>query len=700
MSPKQISMLAAEVSGGSLIRHRFTAPGEDPFAAVDWASRMVTLRDPDGRAAVAADEVEAPVSWSGTAVATVARRYLGRLPDGTPERSVRALVERVVNTIGGWAQASGHTPSDGERAALEAELAALVLTQRAAFATPVWLNVGLEQQPFTSACFILETDDSIRALLDWNAREGLIFQQGGGAGVNLSKVRSSREPVSRGGLASGPVSFMRAADAWAATIRSGGRARRGAKMVVLDADHPDVLEFIACKAREEERGAALLSAGYEAEEAMRSLAFQNTTHAVRVSDAFMQAAADGGQWTLRAVTTGEVLEVLPARDVLRACAEAAWRCGDPGLQFSGAIERWHTCPRSGPITASNPCGEFLHVGESACNLATLNLLAFLREDRTFDVEGFADAVELLVLAQDAIVDGSAYPTERIEQSVRRLRPIGVGYANLAALLLTLGIAYDSQEGRAWAAAITALMTGAAYRRSAELARVLGPFEEFERNREPMLEVLARHRDAADRIGPEAPAEILAAAHQAWEQALSEGAAHGLRNAQTTLIPPTGTVSLMLDCESTGIEPYYALAGRKRFADGGEMHFASRAIADGLLTLGYSTHALEELGEYAIDHGHLAGAPALRGGDAAVVQTASGPDPVPVSGHLGMVAAVQPLLSGGVSKTLNLPAETTPETIESVFLDAWRMGLKSIAVYRQGSKIVQPLHATGSGEDRV
>jgi ribonucleotide reductase alpha subunit len=429
MSPKQISMLAAGVSGGWLIRHRFTAPGEDPFAAVDWGFRVVTLRDPDGWAAVAADEVEAPVSWSGTAVATVAtvaRRYLGRLPDGTPERSVRALVERVVNTIGGWAQASGHTPSDGERAVLEAELAALVLTQRAAFATPVWLNVGLEQHPFTSACFILETDDSIRALLDWNAREGLIFQQGGGAGVNLSKVRSSREPVSRGGLASGPVSFMRAADAWAATIRSGGRARRGAKMVVLDADHP------------------------------------------------------------------------------------------------------------------------------------------------------------------------------------------------------------------------------------------------------------------------------AAAYQVWEQALSEGAAHGLRNAQTTLIPPTGTVSLMLDCESTGIEPYYALAGRKRFADGGEMHFASRAIADGLLKLGYSTHALEELGEYAIDHGHLTGAPALRGGDAAVVQTASGPDPVPVSGHLGMVAAVQPLLSGGVSKTLNLPAETTPETIESVFLDAWRKGLKSIAVYRQGSKIVQPLHAR---EDR-
>ncbi len=675
---------------GSDLPRMFTVEGQDPFAVVEWGTRSVAVRSADGQVAFACERVEAPTSWSSTAVATVARRYFARRADGSQEHSVRQLVERVAGAIGGWAQASGQACDEGRRAALEAELTALVLSQRGTFATPVWLNVGVEPEPFTSACFILETEDSIRALLDWNAREGVIFQQGGGTGVNLSGVRSSREPVSRGGLASGPVSFMRAADAWAGTIRSGGRARRGAKMVVLDAEHPDVLEFIACKAREEEHGAALVAAGFQPQEAVASLAFQNATHAMRVSDEFMRAATDDREWALRAVTSGEVVETLPARELLRACAQAAWVCGDPGLQFADTIARWHTCPRSGPITASNPCGEFLHVGESACNLATLNLLAFLREDRSFEVEAFVHAVELLVLAQDAIVDGSSYPTGRIAEGARRFRPIGIGYANLAALLLTLGIAYDSVEGRAWAAAITALMTGAAYRRSARLAAALGPFAEFAGNREPMLAVLAAHRDAAARIGREAPADVLAAVLGAWDDVVAEGAAHGLRNAQTTLIAPTGTVSLMLDCESTGIEPYYALAGRRHLVDGGELHFQSRAVVDGLLALGYSTHALEELGEHALDHGHLVGAPALRAAHAAVFHTASGPDPLPVDGHLRMVAAVQPLLSGGVSKTLNLPHHTPPERIESIFLDAWRMGLKAISVYREGSKIGQPL----------
>lgn len=683
-----------------LIERWLTAPGggrsEDPFALVGWSTRRVSLPGQEDRAATQRD-VEVPDSWSQAAVETVAGRYLGRLPDGSPERSIRSLVERVMGTIGEWAQASGHAAGAHERTTLTAELAALVLTQRATFATPVWLNVGLEPQPFTSACFILEAEDSIRSLLDWNSREGLIFQQGGGSGINLSKVRSSHEPVSRGGFASGPVSFMRATDAWAATIRSGGRARRGAKMVVLDAEHPDVLDFVSCKAREEERGLALVAAGYDPQEVVRSLAFQNATHAVRVSDAFMHAAKTGGDWSLRAVRTGEVLKTLPARELLAACAQAAWRCGDPGLQFAETIERWHTCPRSGPIVASNPCGEFLHVGESACNLATLNLLAFLTRHGTFDTSSFVRAVELLVLAQDAIVDGSAYPTERIATGARRFRPLGLGYANLAALLLTLGIAYDSDRARGWAAAITALMSAVAYRRSAQLAAALGPFEEFEANREPMLDVLARHRDAAATIGAEAPAAVLAVARAEWEQALAQAQAHGLRNSQTTLIPPTGTVSLMLDCETTGVEPYYALSGRKHLTDGGELHFQSRAVADALLALGYSTHAVEELGEYALDHGHLAGAPALRPGDGPVFQTAGGPDPLPIAAHLRMVAAVQPLVSGGVSKTVNLPHDASPQAIEQVFLDAWRLRLKSISVYRQGSKIEQPLEAAQSPE---
>ncbi|MGZ6667574.1 MAG: adenosylcobalamin-dependent ribonucleoside-diphosphate reductase [Solirubrobacteraceae bacterium] len=538
----------------------------------------------------------------------------------------------------------------------------------------------------------MPAEDSIPALLEWNMREGLIFQRGGGAGINLSRVRSSREAVSRGGVASGPVSFMRASDAWAATIRAGGRTRRGAKMVVLDADHPDILDFIDVKAREEERGRALLDAGHPLDDIVASLASQQTNHAVRVTDELMRLAVEDGEWALRAVTTGAVLETLPARRLLRACARAAWCCGDPGMQFASTIDAWPTCPATGPVTAKNPCGEFLHVADSACNLATVNLVAFLEADGRFDVEGFAHAVELLVVAQDAIIDGSGYPSPEIERNARRLRQIGVGYANLAALLLSSGIPYDSDEGRAWAAANTALMTGVAYRRSAELAVALGPFAEFARNREPMLRVIAQHIAALDRLGPAAAADVVEAARAAWALALALGRQHGFRNAQTTLIPPTGTVSLMLDCETTGIEPYYALVTTKRLADGGEARLISRAVADGLFALGHATRSVETLAEHALDHGQLTRAPALAQDEATVFQTATGPDPLSPAAHLAMVAAVQPFVSGGVSKTLNLPADATVETVEDIFLDAWRMGLKSIVVYRDGSKLQQPLAA--------
>ena len=674
-----------------LIRRTLTRRGSNPFELVDWSARAVRIAGADGRVAFADDDVEAPTAWSNLAVAVVARRYFARDPHGTWERSVRMLIARVAAAIAGWAQAGGQAAATEQRDALHDELAALVLTQRATFATPVWLNAGLEERPLTSACFILDTEDSIPALLQWNTSEGLIFQQGGGAGINLSRIRSSREPVSRGGLASGPVSFMRATDAWAATIRAGGRARRGAKMVVLDASHPDILEFIQVKAREEDRGKALLAAGYPLEEVVSSLAFQYANHSVRVSDEFMRRAVEGGDWALRAVTTGEALETLPARRLLCACAEAAARCGDPGLQFADHIARWHTCPNTGPVTASNPCGEFLHVADSACNLATLNLLAFL-EDREFDVEAFTAAVELLVLAQDAIVDGSGYPSHEIERNAHRLRQIGIGYANLAALLLSLGIPYDSDEGRDLAAAITALMTGVAYRRSAELAAALGPFAEFERNREPMLQVVKRHADALDRLGGEQPAGVLRAARNEWNRALELGRKHGFRNAQTTLIPPTGTVSLMLDCETTGIEPYYALTTIKRFADGGEARLTSRAVVDGLAALGHSTATIETLAEYALDHGHLADAPLLRDDERLVFQTATAPGALSPMAHLQMVAAVQPFLSGGVSKTVPLPADTGVQAIEDIFIAAWRLGLKSVAVYRDGSKLTQPLTA--------
>lgn len=672
-----------------LVRRRLTHPGASGFDLVEWGKRSVRIKDQDGRVVFGCDHIEAPTRWSNLAVAVVARRYFGTDPAGRPERSVRGLVGRVVEAIASWALEAGQLGSAEERDALRAELAALVLTQRGTFATPVWLNAGVSDRPLTSACFILQTADSIPELLDWNTREGMIFQQGGGAGINLSRIRSSRERVSRGGLASGPVSFMRATDAWAATIRAGGRARRGAKMIVLDASHPDVFDFIEAKALEEDRGRALLAAGFPLEEVLASLSFQHANHSVRVSDEFMRLAVEGGDWSLKAVTTGEVLGTPPARRLLCACAEAVCRSGDPGLQFADQTARWHTCPNTGPVTASNPCGEFMHVADSACNLATLNLLSFLK-DRAFDIAAFTAAVELLAVAQDAIVDGSGYPSEQIERNARRLRQIGIGYTNLAALLLTLGVPYDSEAGRDWAAAITALMTGVAYRRSAELAARLGPFAEYERNREPMLSVIERHIEALRGLGGRQPSDVLAAAGREWTRALELGRRHGFRNAHTTLIPPTGTVSLMLDCETTGIEPYYALSTVKHFADGGQAKISSRAVTDGLAALGYSESRIEKLSQYALDHGHLADASELRGDERLVFQTATGPHRLSPMAQLQMVGAVQPFVSGGVSKTVLLPAGASVQEIEDVFLAAWRLGLKSIAVYREGSKLAQPL----------
>ena len=671
--------------GGSAVA---AETGTSALELVEWSKRSVQITERDGRMAFECEDIEAPITWSSLAVAVVARRYFAREPGGRTERSVRALVERVIGAIASWALSAGHITCAAEREALRDGLATLVLTQRATFATPVWLNAGLTERPLTSACFILKAEDSIPELLGWNTREGLIFQQGGGAGINLSPIRSSREAVSRGGLATGPVSFMRATDAWAATIRAGGRARRGAKMVVLDAAHPDILGFVAAKAREEDRGRALLAAGYPLADVTASLAFQHANHSVRVTDEFMRLAVDGGEWTLRSVTTGEALETFPAR---RRAPARAWQCGDPGLQFADQISSWHTCPHTGPITASNPCGEFLHVADSACNLATLNLLAFLK-GCDFAVREFTTAVELLVLAQDAIVDGSGYPSPEIECNAHRLRQIGIGYANLAALLLTLGIPYDSDDGRGWAAAITALMTGVAYRRSAELAARLGPFAEFERNREPMIRVIARHAEALYRLSVEQPAAVLRAARREWTLAAELGRKHGFRNAQTTLIPPTGTVSLMLDCETTGIEPYYALTTIKQFADGGQVTISSRAVVDGLRALGHTDSTIETLSEYALDHGHLADASGLRADEGLVFQTATGPNALSPPAHLQMVAAVQPYVSGGVSKTVPLPAGASVEAIEDTFIQAWRLGLKSIAVYRDGSKLAQPLTA--------
>jgi ribonucleoside-diphosphate reductase alpha chain len=654
--------------------------------AVAWARRDLAVRDAGGAVVFEAAGVEAPVDWSDVAVATVAGRWMG-----ADERSVRDMVRRVVETLGAWALVSGHVGSAARRREFEDALARLVLGQRATFATPVWMNAGTSERPITAACFILGVEDSLPALLEWNAREGRIFQQGAGAGVNLSAIRSSREPVSLGGRASGPVSFMRGADAWAASIRAGGRARRAAKMVVLDVDHPDILEFIGSKAAEETRGWALVAAGFDAAETAGGLAFQQENHSVRVTDAFMHAVRTGKDWPLHAITTGQTTATMPARDILHACAQAAWACGDPGLQFASTIDRWQTCPAAGPITASNPCGEFVSVADSACNLATINALAYVTEDGAYDVYGFTSAVDELVRALDVLVSGSGYPTPEVARTVQALRELGLGLTNVGAALLWQGIGYSSPEGRAWAAAVAALMTAVAYRRSAEMAAELGTFDAFDANRERMLMVLEQHHAALRRIPADvAPQAVVAAADAEWTRAIRLAHAHGLRNAQVTLIPPAGTVSLAMDCETTGLQPYYAFSVRKRLAEGGEITLRSRALEHGLLRLGYSARAARHLAEHAAGRGHLADALQLHPEHRPVVATAIGPNALAPAAHVAMVAAVQPFVSGGISTTVNLPEQATVDDVENVFVDAWSSGLKSVTVYRQGSKLTQPL----------
>ena len=637
--------------------------------------------------------VEAPAAWSDLAAGIAASRWFMRGPDGRGETSVREMVRRVAGTLGQEALRSGHAGDDLERAALEDELTAHVTAQRATFATPVWLNLGLGERPITSACFIFSVADSIESLLEWNAREGRAFHHGAGAGANLSGVRGSAEPVSRGGVASGPVSFMRSADSWAGAIGAGGRARRGAKMVVLDADHPDVFEFVAVKAHEERRIRAAIAGGSSVEDARAAASFQNSNHSLRVTDDFMRTALAGGAWELHAVRDGAPVARVSARDLLRACAEAAWECGDPGLQFADTINSWNTCPHSGAINASNPCAEFMHIDDSACNLAALNLLAFVDATGTLDLPALTHAVDVLLLAQDVLVSCSGYPAPAVERNAGRFRQLGLGFTNLGALLLTLGIPYDSGEGRSLAASLTGLLTGAAYRRSAEMAAKLGPFAEFERNRESMLAVLERHRQALRDVPPSAAAgPVIDAALQAWDEAIELGREQGYRNAQVTLVAPTGTGSLTMDCDTTGIEPYYSFHTEKRLHEGIPLTLPARALDSGLRALGYPRATAAAIAAFAREHGSAGGAPGLRPEHLSVLATATGADGAGVSprAQVAMVVAVQPLVSGGVSKTIAVPAETPAQEIEGLFAAAWSSGAKAISVYRQGTKPGQPL----------
>src|SRR3954470_10614002 len=672
------------------IRRLFTSPGVHPFDTVDWELRTAAV------GSFRQDDVEFPTTWSQNATNIVAQKYFrGQLDSPTRERSVKQMVSRVAGTIADWGRERGYfaTAEDGD--SFEAELGFILLNQLAAFNSPVWFNVGFEEQPQCSACFILSVDDTMESILGWNTKEGNIFRGGSGSGINLSNIRGSMEPLSKGGTASGPVSFMRGADAWAGTIKSGGKTRRAAKMVVLDVDHPDIRDFIWCKAREEDKAAALRDAGFDMSidgDGFHSIQYQNANNSVRVTDEFMHAVEDDADWHLIARTSGASVDQVNARELMRDIAEAAWRCADPGVQFDTTINQWHTSPVSGRINASNPCSEYMHVDDSACNLASINLMKFRRPDGTFDVERFQHTVDIVFLAQEIIVSPSSYPTREIGDNARAFRQLGLGYANLGAYLMADGYAYDSDEGRGTAAAITALMTGRAYAQSARIASSIGTYDRYAENREAHNNVMRMHRDASYAIPDDACRDtpLLAAARETWNEAVTLGELYGYRNAQATVLAPTGTISFLMDCDTTGIEPDFSLVKYKELVGGGNMVITNRTVPMALRTLGYDEAQVEQIEACVAEHGTIVGARGLDAEPLPVFDVAVGQRPISPAGHIKMMGAVQPFLSGAISKTVNMPQTSAVEDIAEAYIQAWRLGVKALAIYRDGSKTAQAL----------
>jgi ribonucleoside-diphosphate reductase alpha chain len=687
------------VSTGLRFERHFTTEGRHPFDEIEWEIRDAVIPNvKEGGNAFEQRGVEFPSFWSQNATNIVAQKYF-RGPLGTPQResSVRQLVSRVVDTITGWGRKNGYFASERDAQVFADELAYLLVRQKAAFNSPVWFNVGVPDTPQQcSACFILSVDDTMTSILNWYVEEGIIFKGGSGSGINLSRIRSSKEPLAGGGTASGPVSFMRGADASAGTIKSGGKTRRAAKMVILNVDHPDIRDFIWCKAIEERKARVLRDAGFDMDLDGRdsySIQYQNANNSVRVTDAFMQAVEADQDWHLKAVLTGETVESVRARDLMREIAQAAWECADPGMQYDTTINEWHTCPASGRINASNPCSEYMHLDDSACNLASLNLLSFLDDDGTFDVASFRHAVEIVFTAQEIIVGESDYPTEKIGANARAFRQLGLGYANLGALLMARGLAYDSDAGRAWAGAITALMTGWAYRTSARIAAAMGPFAGYPPNADAMLRVIRKHRAAVEEIDADlVPEAMLSAAKQAWDEAIALGERHGYRNAQATVLAPTGTIGLMMDCDTTGIEPELALVKTKKLVGGGTMRFVNQTVPRALARLGYAPNEVEDIVAYIAEHNSVVDAPHLKEEHYAVFDTAMGDRPIHYMGHVRMMAAAQPFISGAISKTVNMPEHVTVEEVEQLFIESWKLGLKAVAIYRDNCKVAQPLSA--------
>lgn len=678
------------------LRRYFTTPGIDPYDTVTWEKRDARISNwKTGEIAFEQLDVEVPDFWSVNATNILAQKYF-RGTQGTPERetSLRQVADRVVNTITKWGIEDGYFEA-AEAEIFNAELRHLIIHQMGAFNSPVWFNIGVRGVPQqASACFILAVEDKMDAILNWYVEEGTIFKGGSGAGINLSGIRSSAELLKGGGTASGPVSFMRGADASAGTIKSGGKTRRAAKMVMLDIDHPDVEEFIWCKATEERKARVLREAGFDMDldgADSHSIQYQNANNSIRVTDEFMQAVVDDADWNLLARTTGEVVRTVKAKDLMRQFAQATWECADPGMQYDSTINRWHTSANTGKINGSNPCSEYMHLDNSACNLASLNLLKYLRDDDTFDVEGFKVAIEHFFTAQEILVGRADYPTGPIGETSLAFRQLGLGYANIGALLMNLGLPYDSDEGRALAASITSLMTGHAYATSAKTAMRMGPHEGYEENQEHMLRVLDQHRQASAGIDTSlAPAEIVSQAQESWDVACEQAVLAGTRNAQATVLAPTGTIGLLMDCDTTGIEPDLGLCKMKKLVGGGTMMIVNQSIPRALHRLGYTATQVDDIVAYIDENKSILGAPHLQDQHTAVFACSMGDNPIHYLGHVKMMAAVQPFISGAISKTVNMPEEVSVEDVEQLHIDAWKMGVKAIAIYRDNCKVAQPL----------
>ncbi|MFH0806541.1 MAG: vitamin B12-dependent ribonucleotide reductase [Candidatus Brennerbacteria bacterium] len=713
---------------GLTFERRFSTPNVHPFDQIEWEKRNAVIVNKEGVEVFRQDDVEIPEPWSLTATNVVVSKYFhGRL--GTPERetSVKQLIERVARAYQRWGIEGGYFATDEDAEVFYMELVHLLVNQHMAFNSPVWFNVGVEEKPQCSACFINSVEDSMDSILKLAHTEGMLFKWGSGTGSNLSPIRSSKETLSHGGTASGPVSFMRGYDAFAGVIKSGGKTRRAAKMVILNDDHPDIEEFVICKADEEKKAWALIEAGYNRDfnvpgGAYDSVFFQNANHSVRVTDEFMKAVIEDKEWWTHAIMNGSPVKKLRARELMQKIADAAWICGDPGLQFHTTINGWHTCSVTAPIYSSNPCSEYMFLDDTACNLASLNLMKFRREDGSFDVEKFRAAVIVTITAMEISVGNSSYPTPAITQNSYDYRPLGLGYANLGALLMARGYAYDSAEGRALAAAITSLMCGVAYEQSARIAEAIGPFKGFEANREPMLDVMMRHhaatrrladgdtdkpaflRKVMDTVGNGIPKDLYDASVSAWENVVTLCAQYGIRNAQATVLAPTGTIGFMMDCDTTGVEPDLALVKYKKMVGGGELKLVNTTVSEALTKLGYDDAQREAIEAYMDKNDTIEGAPHLKEEHLSVFdcafKPAKGERSIHYMGHIRMMGAVQPFLSGAISKTVNMPNKATSEDIEKAYMEAWKLGLKAIAIYRDGCKKTQPLSTSRDSGGKV